>query len=312
MTERPRGTAQVSVWRAAAAALRRVVSNALDFVRRVYEKAGEDNIFFLSGGIAFNIMVAAVPFLLLLVAGFGFVLSWAVDDPARTTVEYVLHILPPSQAVKNVTYKLVNDIITRRTRFGILGVVLFVWTSTRLFGTLRSVLKEIFDLQEERSIVRGKLFDMEMVIVSGSLFLLNTGITLALEAVHAFGQRWLLRWGWEEIPAVQAAYVRILAFAFTYLMFLLMYRFLPARRTAWGVALVAATFTSVAWELLKGVFAWYVSHVANYANTYGALAALVILVFWIYYSAMVFVLGGEVAQVWDLRRIRRRQREMLE
>jgi len=306
------GAPPVSVWRAAATALRRVLANALDFVRRVYEKAGEDNIFFLSGGIAFNIMVAAIPFLLLLVAGFGFILSWAVADPARTTVDYVLHILPPSQAVKNVTYKLVNDIISRRTRFGILGVVLFAWTSTRLFGTLRSVLQEIFDLQEDRSIIGGKLFDMQMVVVSGSLFLANTGITLALEAVHAFGLRWLERAGWEELPAVQAAYARILAFLFTYVMFLLMYRYLPARRTAWGVSVVAATFTAVAWELLKGLFAWYVAHVANYANTYGALAALVILVFWIYYSAMVFVLGGEVAQVWDLRRIRRRQREMLE
>jgi membrane protein len=307
-----RGAGGVSVRRAAGAALKRVVGGALDFLRRVYEKAGEDNIFFLAGGIAFNVMVAAVPFLLLLVAGFGFALSWAVEDPARATVDYVLHILPPSQAVKNVTYQLVNDIISRRTRFGILGVVLFVWTSTRLFGTLRSVLQEIFDLQEDRGIVHGKLFDMLMVIVSGSLFVANTGITVILEAVHSFGVRWIESFGWEELPSVQAAYARLLAFAFTYLMFLLMYRFLPARWAPWRVAVVAATFTSLAWELLKGLFAWYVAHVADYANTYGALAALVILVFWIYYSAMVFVLGGEVAQVWDLRRIRRRQREMLE
>ncbi|MDB4947407.1 MAG: ribonuclease [Gemmatimonadetes bacterium] len=306
------GTARVSVWRAALAALRRVGAGALDFVVRVYTKAGDDNIFFLSGGIAFNIMVAAVPFLLLLVAGFGFVLSWAVPDPAHTTVDYVLRILPPSQAVVGVTIKLVNDIVGRRTRFGILGVVLFVWTSTRLFGTLRSVLKEIFDLQEDRGIIAGKLFDMEMVVVAGSLFLANTGITLALEAIHAFGQRWFARFGWQELPVVQDAWARVLAFAFTFLMFLLIYRFLPARRTPWRVSLVAATFTSVVWELLKGLFAWYVSHVANYANTYGALATLVILVFWIYYSAMVFILGGEVAQVWDLQRIRRRQREMLE
>jgi membrane protein len=312
MAERTRGGSGVSVWRAALAALRRVAAGALDFVVRVYEKAGEDNIFFLSGGIAFNVMVAGVPFLLLLVAGFGFVLSWAVSDPVQATLDYVDRIVPFSHAIEGVARKLITDVVARRTRFGILAVVLFVWTSTRLFGTLRSVLKEIFDLQEDRGIVQGKLFDMAMVVVAGSLFLANTGITVVVEAVHSFGQRWVERFGWEELPVVQQALAQVLAFAFTFLMFLLIYRFLPKRRTAWAASLVAAAFTSVAWELLKNLFAWYVAHIANYANTYGALATLVILTFWIYYSAMVFILGGEVAQVWDLRRIRRRQREMLE
>ncbi len=66
------------------------------------------------------------------------------------------------------------------------------------------------------------------------------------------------------------------------------------------------------WELLKGIFAWYVTNIANYQTTYGNIATGVVLVFWIYYSAVVFILGGEVAQVYELNRIRRRQRELLE
>ena len=95
-------------------------------------------------------------------------------------------------------------------------------------------------------------------------------------------------------------------------MFVLMFRYLPARRIPWRISLVAATFTAVAWELLKGVFTWYVTYVANYGTMYGRLATVVVLVFWIYYSAVVFVLGGEVGQVYDLGRTRRRQRELLE
>jgi membrane protein len=68
----------------------------------------------------------------------------------------------------------------------------------------------------------------------------------------------------------------------------------------------------VSWELLKGIFAWYVTYVSDWRTTYGTLASLILLVFWIYYSAIVFVLGGEVAQVYDLMRIRRKQRELLE
>jgi membrane protein len=106
---------------------------------------------------------------------------------------------------------------------------------------------------------------------------------------------------------------QLLAFGFIFLMFVLIYRFLPARHIPWRIALVAATFTSVVWELLKGLFAWYVAEVAvGYTRTYGALVTPVVLVFWVYYSAVVFILGGEVAQVYDLVRTRRKQRELLE
>ena len=302
----------MSVARAAGGALVRILRGAGGFTRRVWDKAGQDDIFFLAGGIAFNVVVGAIPFLLILVAIFGFVLQRAVEDPEQAVVEYVFNVLPPSQTVRIMTERLVRDVVSGRTRFGLLGLALFLWSSTRLFGTLRSVLREVFDLQEERGIVAGKIFDLQMVVVAGTLFLANTGVTIVLEAVHTFGVEWLGRRGLKPLPVAEQAWAQLLAFGFIFAMFFLIYRYLPLRRVAWRTALVAAAFTSVAWELLKGAFAWYVSHVANYSTTYGALSTLVILVFWIYYSAVVFILGGEVGQVYDLLRTRRRQRELLE
>jgi membrane protein len=298
--------------RAARAALSRVLGGWAEFGRRVYIKAGDDDIFFLAGGIAFNVLVAAVPFLLMLIAIFGYVLKAAVNDPQQAAVEYVLSILPPSQRIVTLTRSLVGEVVAGRTRFGILGLVLFIWSSTRLVASLRSVLKHIFDLPEERPIIAGMFFDLQMVLVAGTLFVFNTGITVAVEAAQAYGVRWLGLSSYPEVQSVQRALARILAFCFILLMFVLMYRYLPKRKTPWRIALVAAVFTSVSWELLKGIFAWYVTYVSDWRTTYGTLASLILLVFWIYYSAIVFVLGGEVAQVYDLMRIRRKQRELLE
>ncbi len=207
---------------------------------------------------------------------------------------------------------MVREVVAGRTQFGILGIALFVWTATRFFGSLRSVLKHIFDLPEERGIVAGKIFDGVMVLVAGTLFLLNTGITVAIEAAQTYGLELLGVAERTETLTLQRMLARLLAFAFIYLMFVLIYRFLPLRRTPWRIALVAAAFTSVVWELLKGAFAWYVGTVADYRTTYGTLSTLILLVFWAYYSSVVFILGGEVAYVYDLLRRRRRQRELLE
>lgn len=300
------------LWRAARAALSRMADSTGDFLRRVYEKAGEDDIFFLAGGIAFNVLLAVIPFVLILIAVFGWVLKAAVADPEQAAVQYVLRILPPSEQLATLTRTMVREVVAGRTQFGILGIALFVWTATRFFGSLRSVLKHIFDLPEERGIVAGKIFDGVMVLVAGTLFLLNTGITVAIEAAQKYGLELLGVAERTETLTLQRALARLLAFAFIYLMFALIYRFLPLRRTPWRIALVAAAFTSVVWELLKGAFAWYVGTVADYRTTYGTLSTLILLVFWAYYSSVVFVLGGEVAYVYDLLRRRRRQRELLE
>jgi membrane protein len=74
-------------------------------------------------------------------------------------------------------------------------------------------------------------------------------------------------------------------------------------------AFFAAAFTSVAFEVARIVF----SYVNNFSSTSlykGALTALVIMVVWFYYAALIFILGGEVGQVFELRRVRRLQREV--
>ena len=302
----------MNVARAAGAALRRISRNGLAFLGQLYEKTYQDDIFFLAGGIAFNLLFAAVPFLLMLIGIFGFVLQAVVDDPQQAAVDYVVSILPPSQAVVRITHRLVGDIVGGRTQFGVLGLLFFIWGSTRLFGTLRTVLKDIFDIPEERGIVEGKVFDLQMVIVAGTLFVANTGVTVMMETAQNFGIEWLGVGGRQDVETLRRAWGQILAFGFIFLMFLLIYRYLPMRRIPWRMSMVAAAFASVAWELLKGIFAWYVVRVATFTTLYGALWAPVVLVLWIYYSAVIFVLGGEIAHVYNLFRIRRTQRELLE
>ena len=59
---------------------------------------------------------------------------------------------------------------------------------------------------------------------------------------------------------------------------------------------------AVSFELMKLGFGWYVTSVAYYRSAYGNLATIVVLLFWIYYGSAVFVLSGEVAQVYTMRK----------
>ncbi|MBT8337506.1 MAG: YihY/virulence factor BrkB family protein [Gemmatimonadetes bacterium] len=280
-----------------------------EFARRVLQKADEDLIFFMAGAISFNLLVAFVPLLLFAVGASGMVLSAQGIDPTVWVIELLQRTLPATEGdldlVRTVQDQ-VGGLLDQRRGFTVVGAALLVWFSTRLVGTLRTALREIFDMPLGRSIVYGKLFDIQVVLIGGVLLLLNVGITAGVRAAEAYGVAALQLEG-PAITTLEQLLAQGLAFASIWVLFLGIYRYLPVRPIPWKTALVAATFTAVLHELLKAGFGWYVTEVANYRTTYGNLLTLAVLFFWIYYEAIGFILGGEVAQVWTMRRARRVQ-----
>lgn len=277
---------------------------AAEFVRRLYAKAGEDDIFFMAGAISFNLLAAVVPLFLFLVGISGIVLQARFGDPATVLVNLLRENLPviggDLDFVSTVEMQ-IRRIIEGRRGLTLLGALLLVWFSTRLVGTLRTVLREVFDVAQDRGIVGGKIFDVKIVLIGGILFLLNIGITTVLEAARDFGVGVLGLEGY-AVTVVQQVFAQMLAFASIWVLFVAIYRYLPARRIPWRTALIAATFAAVFHEVLKVAFGWYATELANYRTTYGNLITLAVLFFWIYYEAVVFILAGEFAQVWTMRR----------
>src|SRR5437879_13871717 len=91
------------------------------------------------------------------------------------------------------------------------------------------------------------------------------------------------------------------------------FKLLPSRRIHWRTALVAAVFCSLGFEVAKRLYALYVlrfatlDRLASDANVVG----LALFLLWVYYTAYLFLLGGEVAEPDDLMRMRRSQRVRL-
>jgi membrane protein len=281
-----------------------------DFLRRVYVKADQDGIFFMAGAIAFNLIVAIVPLLLAILGITGVVLQNRVENPSHLLANYLFEALPPVGAEfrQFIEDEIIGGLLNKSGGFLGFGLIVLVWVSTRLVGTLRFTLREVFDVGEDRNIIRGKWFDIQMVVAAGTLFAINAAATVIINIITKTGIELL---GVRPTAWFQKYLLSMVAAFAIWSMFLLIYRYLPYRRVHWRTALVAATFTTVMFELLKRLFAWYALNVAVYGSTYGNFLNLIILVFWMYYMALAFVLGGEVGQVYALRRIRKRQKERL-
>jgi membrane protein len=251
------------------------------------------------------VLFAIVPFLALGVGLTGFVLSARFDDPAAAVVSLFVRNLPAGVTGDDLTAALdamVDEVTTNRTGLTVVGSLVFVWLATRLSGTLRSVLTTVFETQDRRGIVHGKAFDIGAVLVGVLLVTLNIGVTVVFAAAVQFGVQ-VFALGGPRVSLAVRFLGTVISFASIWTLFVLIYRHLPRVRTPWRTTLVAATFAGVVHEALKFGFSWYVTEVANYASTLGNLATAAIVLLWIYYGALVFILGGEVAQVYSAREV---------
>jgi membrane protein len=270
-------------------------------------------VLFLAGGIAFNILLAAVPFVLLLVWGFALVLRNQPIEPNQLIVNYIDRLLPAHyESADAPTHRLISDILGAHTKLGIWSTVGFIWFSTRLFGSLRTVLANVFDIEQERGIIQGKLFDIKITIVSTVLITANALISGYVLIATKASREVLVDLGIRADVMGQASAwgTRLVGSALLALMFFGLYKFLPIRRVRTKTAWVAALFTTFMFELAKVAFNAYVESFNPGSLYTGAVAAIVVTVVWVYYAALIFILGGEVGQVYELRRTRKRQREV--
>ncbi len=292
-----------------------------EYAVRVFEKADDDNIFVLASGLTFSVLVAAVPFLLIIVSLASLTLAQAAEASGIEPIEQLRHYLDvmvpvlsselSGTAEPSLPEEVIEWVVSRGQAIGLISFAAFTWFSTRLFGALRAVLKEIFDLRQARGLIHGKIFDAEMVLVASVLFILNIGVTIVFNLAKARGFEFL-GLSSASVGVLEAIYATVASLTFIFVLFLLVYKFLPARRVPWRMALSAAVFTAICWELLKLGFGVYLTRIADYTSIYGGLATLVVVVIWVYYLSIAFVLGAEVAQVHELRRVRREQIELLE
>jgi membrane protein len=250
-------------------------------------KFNDDNGFFLSSGISFNILINLIPFIMLLLASVG---TYLYNDQ-----EVLNHIRAYSRDVAPaLDPKIMGnlmDLIQNHRIVGILGFVGLLWFSTWVFGSLRIALNIVFRVEKSRGMLRGIGVDLLMILLVGILLLVSMILSPVVTLLQGYQGRIPVAIG----PTIQWILKYLLPFFLTYCMFFLIYKIIPNKRVHFKSALQAALFTGLLWELAKHLFSWYIVHLAGYSIFYGSLSTLVIFVLWVYYSSTILVVGGEFA-----------------
>ena len=293
------------------------------------QAADESNVPFLASALTFDALLAAIPFVLLLLVALSLLVQYLAGGP-EVGPTYLFHtFLPPHASTESdpfvVVERLFTGIAENRGQLSLVALPTFIWFSTRLFAGVRTALNDIFDVTLRplpkrgfvMSYLRAKGRDAAMVVACLLLVLANTALTTGFTYLQSRGAAVVER----ELPALSffvSAAGRWLGEALTLLfsiaLFFIVYKYASIRRLPWKTALLASVFTAVGFEIAKRLFAFYLANFASLRAAAGDanIGALVLFILWVYYTAIVFLLGGVVAETWELRKMQRRQRAILE
>jgi membrane protein len=241
---------------------------------------------------------------LLLITGLSFLLGSGPEQAANTVTALVDRLLPSDAPAAGALLRgIVTDVLSTRGTVTLYSALTFAWFSTRLFGSLRSVLALCFD-GSDRGIVGGKLFDLGATIVATVAVVVYVVLSAYLDLATTRGVVLLREIGLRGSAMSVVGYLigRVLALTVVLSLFFVLYRGLPRRRPPREAALVGALVATLLFELARHVFGLVVRHFDPSSLYTGSIAAIVAVVFWTYYSAFLFLIGGELAQAFDLRR----------
>jgi membrane protein len=246
----------------------------------------------LAAGIAFYAAFSLAPTLVMVIA----VAGWFFG-PAAARGELYGHIngLIGDQAAAGVQ-TIVENAHHAGSKGGIAAIISFsllVIGASATFSSLNSALNMVWPYSGPRTssvlaLVRVRLISFGLVL--GVAFLLI--VSLVLDTVIVFIGNWL----WGDSPYVVIGNLLqlgvgllVLAFAFAGLL-----KFLPDAKVRWRDALVGGIAAAVLFTAGKKLFALYLAH-AGMASSFGAAGSLAVLLMWLYFSAVVLLLGAEFA-----------------
>jgi membrane protein len=259
-----------------------------DVLVRVKVEAKRDNVTLLAAGVAFFGLLALVPALVALVSVYGL-----VADPSRVDeqVEDVLGAAP-SEVRDLVTSQLSSITDDAGGALGLaaaISLIVALWSASSGVKNLIAAINAAYDEDETRGFV--KLRSVSLAFTLGAIvFLVASFILIAvLPSV-------LADTGLGTAGRILAGVLRWVVLLVGMLMALaVLYRYGPDRdNPTWSWVSPGAIMATVLWLIGSALFAFYTANFGKYNETYGSLGAVVVVMLWLYISALAVILGAEL------------------
>ena len=254
---------------------------------RTVKELIEDDATHMAAAISYYTMLSMFPLIVGLISVLSF--FWHDEAVQGLIITWASGFLPESEAFIRDS---VEQIVKTRGAIGVFALIGLFWTGSAIFGGITRSINRAWDVHADRPIYLSKARQLLMAFMTGLLFLAS----MTINAFVGFTQELELPLPGVLVSNISVAMLYAGSFALIFIVFLMLYKYVPNAKTYWNEVWVGALVAAALFEITEYVFIQYLSRFAGFDNVYGVfLAPVIVILLWSYVVGLILILGAEVS-----------------
>lgn len=269
-----------------------------NLLKETAKEFAADNAMKLSASLAYYTVFSLGPLVLVIVSVAGVVFErkdvmwqvyWQIKDiVGQNSADQIITMVQKAQDANAGT-------------FSIIGLMVLIFGATTVFADMQDSINYIWSIKSKPKrgwlkYLKNRLLSFSMILSIAFLLV----VSLIINSVTDLLSQELL----SNFEDDYLALYQFISFAFTFtvitMLFAIIYALLPDAKIKWSDAVIGASFTGMLFMLGKYLISLYISS-SEMDNTYGAAASVVVLLSWVYYTAVILYFGAEFTKVYATR-----------
>ena len=243
---------------------------------------------YVAGAIALYTLFSLFPLILAIISIAGFFLGDEIDR-AELAMD-IAEVMPVSNELISET---IEGIVRTRTITSVFSILGLLWAATAAFAAIRKGVNNAWGITRPRPFLKERVIDLSLVCGAGVLVMmfLFTGpvFSAVRDVIGTLAPDFELAgdyiWGLTASLTMPV---------FSFFTFLVLYRYLPNTRLVMRQVWPCALLASICFDVVTWGFVWYISQIAVYNAVYGSIGAVLVLLTWVYVSAIIMLFGALV------------------
>jgi membrane protein len=182
----------------------------------------------------------------------------------------------------------------------IVGFGLLLVTALTVVVQLKEAMNTVWDAQQAASggtiiwYVRTYAMSLLGILALGFILIASLVLSTVLASISAWAVTPTDARFWDWINTLVSVSVLTILFA-------MIYKWFPDAEVRWSDVFPGALAAALLFEIGKMAISWYIGR-QGLQSTYGAAASIVILLLWVYFTALIVLLGAEISRAYALSR----------
>ena len=259
----------------------------------------DDNVMRLCGSLSYATIFSLAPLMVVIIAIISFIFG---ADAVQGNIYGTLSGMMGAEAAAQIQNLVKNASLSGKSTWaGIIGGITLLFGASTIFAQIQGSLNTIWGIKPKpkSGIVKllvNRLLSFSLVLSIGFLLIVSLGVNAVLAYLGSYLERYF-EFGSTMLFRV---FDFLISYAVLSILFGYIFKVLPDAKIRLKDVAVGAMVTALLFMIGRSLIAFYIAY-SNFGDTFGASAAIIVILVWIYYSSLILYFGAEFTKAWAVK-----------